>query len=121
MREIKFRIWAETDNGNEMIYLGQLECDNGLWFDSPVEHIDKYIQIMQFTGLKDKRGTDIYEGDLLDFGNKNPVEVIFEHGCFTVFGEPLGWDFDSEEHPVKTDFKYCEVVGNIHQHPELLK
>lgn len=112
MRLLKFRVWDNVD-----------------WMSSPFTHWDlitgkvKYtseLPVMQFTGLKDKNGTEIYEGDLLDFGNNNPVEVIFDNGAFCVFDDPLGWDFDSEEHIIRTDFKYCEVIGNIHQNPELI-
>lgn len=74
----------------------------------------------QFTRLYDKNGKEIYEGDILDFGNKNYVPVVFDNGCFNVFDEPLGWDFDSEEIPFKTNFNYCEIVGNICENPELL-
>ena len=63
----------------------------------------------EFTGLHDKNGKEIFEGGLIDFGNSNPVEVKFENGAFTVFSEPLGWDFDSDDVPILTDFKYCEI------------
>ena len=76
---------------------------------------------MQFTGLTDINGKEIYEGDVLNFGNNNPVEVKFENGAFTVFSEPLGWDFDSEDIPILTDFKYCEIIGNVFENPELVK
>ena len=75
----------------------------------------------QFTGLHDKNGEEIYECDVLNFGNNNPVEVKFENGAFTVFSEPLGWDFDSDDMPILTDFKYCEIIGNSFENPELLE
>lgn len=84
-------------------------------------HLVKKDTVGQFTGLKDKNGTEIYEGDILNFGNNNPVEVVFDNGSFNVFDEPLGWDFDIDEYPVRTDFRYCEVIGNIYENPELIE
>jgi len=110
MREIKFRGWDESDN-------------SGMYNHIPVEQMIKDgITVMQYTGLKDKNGKDIYEGDVLMFRNNNPVEVSFSNGCFNVFDEPLGWSFDEGEDctPIKTDTKYCEIIGNIHENPELI-
>ena len=56
----------------------------------------------EFTGLNDKNGKEIFEGDVLNFGNNNHVEVKFENGAFT-------------------DFKYCEIIGNIFENPDLVK
>ena len=123
MREIKLRAFHKPTSRMFNVYgLGKDWCTedtiNGVdpgvnCFDG--DEFKNDIVIIQFTGLTDKNGTEIYEGDILDFGNKNPVPVIFDNGAFCVFDEPLGWDFDSEEHIIRTDFKYCEVIGNIHQ------
>lgn len=62
-RIMKFRLWAETDEGERMIYLEEEKCDNGLWFIPPC-HIDGYISVMQFTGHQ-IAGVDLYEGDIV--------------------------------------------------------
>ncbi len=69
---------------------------------------------MQFTGLKDKKGQCIYEGDILDYG---PVtgkhEVKWD-------SEWLMWDFVRYEDQSLYGTDSIEVIGNIHQNPELL-
>lgn len=116
-REIKFRAF---DNG-KMIYQNQtIMTDNidQLWY--LFKTVRKDAIIMQFTGLKDKNNVQIYEGDILGFGQKTKVEVKFTNGAFTIWDEPLGFDFDSESGIYQYDFKYCEVLGNIYENPELL-
>lgn len=74
----------------------------------------------QFTNLLDKNGSTLYSGDIVNFGGQINYEITFENGAFCVFGEPLGWDFESAQSPRKTEMQYCEKVGNIHDNPELI-
>ena len=126
MRNIKFR-GLRTD-GKGWVYGGYFQHtpdEDGVRYyifdfnEGAVEVIPESVG--QFTGLHDKNGKEIYEGDLIDFGNSNPIEFKFDNGCFNVFNEPLGWDFDSEEIPIKTNLKYCEIIGNVFENPDLVK
>jgi len=130
-REIKFRVWAETDEGTEMIYLGKSECDNGLWFDAP-KHLDKYEALMQYTGKTDKVGWPIYEGDIvqrtklvLDLDQPDYDELVEEKQQSVIvwrgkgfWVEDEGFGFEGED---LWDWDEIEVIGNIYENPELLK
>lgn len=100
MKEIKFRFW----NGNKMIYKSLFDITKNL----------SYInQPMQYTGLKDNNGKEIYEGDIIEnyisgIGIKKAV-VAFDNGCFK---DITNDEFISED---------CIVIGNIYENPELLK
>ncbi len=93
MREIKFRIWIES----EKIFITPLEVEDYSIGDL-ITNPD--YQLEQFTGLKDSKGRDIYEGDLV----KEPEgtePVIYVHGSY----EPISY--------YKCEF--LTVVGNIHE------
>ena len=89
--------------------------------------IDRYIyeveteSIGQFTGLKDINWRDIYEGDIVlqqcYNGKKRPMEVRYECGAFIV-GYHGG--SSTKRKPMLLSSR-CEVIGNIHDNPELLK
>lgn len=99
-RIIKFRVWNVSDvTGSKMYYDVSSNFSTG-----------PSGALMQFTGLKDKNGKEIYEGDVVQ-DNSTPMmyrdEVRFERGR---------WTPDSM-FVTGTDF---EIIGNIYEHPELL-
>ncbi|MCP4393113.1 MAG: hypothetical protein GY804_02435 [Alphaproteobacteria bacterium] len=135
MREIKFRAWDKIDKiMTEPRSLKQLLIQAR---DMQWEWEEGREIIMQYTGLKDKNGVEIFEGDIVE-----------AHRFYTDFGENLG-AFEAEEilncvvkylddnmafglFPIKAD-DMCyieplscsdegiEVIGNIHENPELLE
>lgn len=130
-REIKFRAWdTESNKYRNMIPFKKGWIDSDAWDDaheeaalmlypsSPLWHKDRFIY-EQFTGLKDKNDKEIYEGDIVKCRqiwlisiHENPIwsnEVVrFFGGGFCLTG-------------IKTTFEDCEIIGNIHENPELLK
>lgn len=84
-------------------------------------YFDKYnyrsfydIDLMQYTGLKDMRGKEIYEGDILfESFSEEYFKVVFENGSFRAEDDKDSLDLEDYAH-------ICEVVGNIYENPELL-
>ena len=109
MREIKFRAWEN----NQIRYDFWQRCDLGNYLNSI--GVFKDVKIMQFTGLQDKNGKDIYEGDILK-NNDYLFEVHYKEAGFFLrnISDNSDWIMINE-HP------YSEVVGNIYENPKLLK
>ena len=126
-REIKFRIWADnkfynkclvgnTNNANDekwtcpMVWLEKqkewVHCDNGI--------------ICQYTGLHDKNGKEIYDGDIVRIIVNNNIEKIckveFKNGIFGVMFSK-NKELTAFPHFCNTTF---EVIGNEYDNPELL-
>ena len=81
--------------------------------------------ISQFTGLYDKNGKEIYEGDIILYGGSIQHEVMFRHGAFGYLiygGEFISYAGNTNFtfNPLNRSKKH-EVIGNIHDNPELLK
>lgn len=130
-REIKFRAWLkprwqDDEDANKMYYdiqdsydtLGKVKPYDPMdsfssWFEDGVAIVEQY------TGLKDKNGKEIYEGDIVtleyDLENIGPEDysvITFSNGCFRV-----GDGYENEAGSYLSDW---QVIGNIHENPELL-
>jgi uncharacterized phage protein (TIGR01671 family) len=121
MREIKFRAWDKSEK--RMLYRGIFDRN---WYATPYNdeggcHCIKgimpedrhWMELMQYTGLKDKNGVEIYEGDIVRFWDEDlrrvrNERVYFENGSFCVNGR-----MGSKEWGI--------VIGNIYETPELLE
>lgn len=123
MREIKFRAWDVL--GKKMIHevweigFGLTE-DSESWLVGDDQQI-KNFKLMQYTGLKDRNGVDIYEGDVLSGVDMHNLEVIkIKYGWGTKFIDDGQTNIDPFDDALFEDFD-CEVIGNIYQNPDLLK
>lgn len=130
MREIKFRAWDKKYK--EMIpdiwiapeYGWLVLSDNDALAERERPGEDQII-LMQYTGLKDKNGKEIYEGDVVKivhpFKNRKYIgEIIWDEWCFN--GKDFyftHFDYPSEIFSQGTE--YIEIIGNVYENPELIK
>lgn len=141
MREIKFRAWDKTRN--EMFCYSNQSGIKQLNFiqDMSVDSIELFeylpnesfvfktlsisdVVLMQYTGLRDKLGVEIYEGDIVKIGINFGFgiedlfgEVIFKDCTFIYRNESQG---DTGLYGIDSN-NLCEVVGNIYENKELLQ
>ena len=119
MREILFR--GKRRNYNEWVYGNY--CGAEYSVDRGLEHLIIPIPrnsssamvipetVGQCTGLTDKNGKKIFEGDIVALGTIRTHEVKYNNGSFYMDGTAI---------PIRHIYKF-EVIGNIHDNPELLK
>ena len=103
MREIKFRAW---DKKHKIMRSGVVMGENA--------------ELMQYTGLKDKNGKEIYEGDIVGRRKEHCWEVKYiECGfelCFLGTDNPI-----ANQSVLRYNSNMLEIFGNVYQNPELLK
>ena len=124
MREIKFRVWHKGKKIISEVFGIDILHKEIFFSNDDVDYCEisdfKYIELMEYTGLKDKNNKEIYEGDILfeSFGEKY-YKVVFENGSFRA-----EFEVDFEEHSfdlIDVVAQNCEVVGNIYENPELME
>ena len=123
-KETKFRAWLK--NQKQMVKV------NAIFFGLELVEIEKKdkvytgqhfedIELLQYTGLKDKNGVEVFEGDILEqFGIRRVVKR--EMSCGSCCSQVIGFGASGELH---TDFirfdEEFEVIGNIYENKELLE
>ena len=117
-RIIKFRIWDGEKMTTDPAYILNKEflavatIDKPLYIDinTLINKFQSESEVMEFTGLTDKNGVEIYEGDIVIIKGFHPMKVEFDRGEFSCNDDSLyDWLSDSPK-----------VIGNIYENPELL-
>lgn len=141
MREIKFRAWDkerkemifQSDNTTKTNSVMETQFtfdDMGPWvvtrnYLAAAWNEIKSFELMQYTGLKDKNGVEIYEGDILSTDLSRPYLIVeYRNGGFMYQCHDDGkdyYDFMLSTDAETNQDKYSEVIGNIYENPELIK
>ena len=133
-RELRFRAWHKINKtmGDVASLTREWQTEYTLIKYEGKDLVTAYktneLEIIQYTGLKDKNGKKIYEGDILEIdgggSETSKGEVSFKDGCFIFKADWINvYKGNYPELKAYTDKSFCEVeiIGNIYQNPDLLK
>ena len=129
MRDIKFRVFDKASKYNPMHIVGE-DSHDSFWIDSDNVFHYRNLQngegsgeygdyiLMQYTGLKDKKGKDIYEGDILTSAFSKRIVIFNENTCSFMLKDI---ELRNELFSLTNEkCKNLEIIGNIYENKELI-
>ncbi|WP_369713337.1 YopX family protein [Leptotrichia sp. HSP-342] len=128
-REIKFRAWLKEEK--KMVNVETIDfTDKSIQYLEKNEFINAYlsrrmifddIELMQFSGLKDANGKEIYENDLISCNKYKNIVVFFENGCFEIkYPKSDTTNIICTLDTFLEKYK-CKISGNIYENKNLLE
>jgi uncharacterized phage protein (TIGR01671 family) len=129
MREIKFRVWHKPEKKMHSYLKAKFGKATNITLEGKFKDVEQIttktvpnddLEVMQFTGLKDKNGTPIFESDIVRFtekGNEIIAEIVWkDREALFAIKTKFGWGSFALQ-----DEKDIKVIGNIYENPNLLK
>ena len=123
MRETKFRAWLKK----QKIMRSNVSLHGGkIWTGYAWIPLDNNIELMQYTGLKDKNGVEIFEGDIVKDEHKRLFVIEYKFGGFNIvpincYNDEFSWNPLGDMQTAGWLNESAEIIGNIYANKELLE